>query len=40
MREFIGVFSAFIDVQIALVAKFYGVIYAMKEVQKMDLTNV
>jgi len=28
MREFIGAFSVFIDVQTALVAEFYGVIYA------------
>jgi len=40
MREFIGAFSAFLEVQIVLVAKFYGVIHAMEEAQKMRLTNV
>ena len=40
MREFIGVFSAFLDVQTALVAEFYGVIYALEEAQKLGLTNV
>jgi len=29
MREFIGVFSAFLDVQTALIAEFYGVIYML-----------
>jgi len=40
MREFIRAFSAFLDIQTALVAKFYGVIHALKEAQKMELTNV
>ena len=40
MGEFIGPFSAFLDVQTALVAKFYGVIYALEEAQKLGLTNV
>jgi len=40
MGEFIGVFSAFLDVQIALVAEFYGVIYTLEEAQKFGLTNV
>ena len=40
MGEFIGVFSAFLDVQTALIAEFYGVIHAMKEAQKMGLINV
>jgi len=40
MEEFIGVFSTFIKVHIAMVIKFYGVIYAMEEAQKMRLTNV
>jgi len=40
MREFIGVFSAFLEVHTTMVAKFYGVINAMKETQKMGLTNV
>ena len=40
MREFIGVFSAFLEVQTGLVAEFYGVIHAMEEAQKMGLTNV
>jgi len=29
-----------LDVQIALVAEFYEVIYALKEAQKLGLTNV
>jgi len=40
MEEFIGVFFAFLDVQTALVAKFYGVIYALEKAQKLGLTNV
>jgi len=40
MGVFIGVFSAFLDVQTILVAKFYGVIYALEEAQKLGLTNV
>jgi len=40
MEEFIGVFSAFLEVQTAIVAKFYEVIHAMKEVKKIGLTNV
>jgi len=40
MREFIGVFFAFIKVQTVMVVEFYGVIHAMEEVQKMKLTNV
>ena len=40
MREFIGAFSAFLDVQTALVAEFYGVIYPLEETQKLRLTNV
>jgi len=40
MREFIRAFSAFLEVQTALVAEFYEVIHAMKEAQKMGLTNV
>jgi len=36
----IGAFSAFLDVQTALVAEFYGVIYALEEAQKLGLTNV
>jgi len=40
MGEFIGGFSAFLDVYTALVAEFYGVIYALEEVQKMGFTNV
>ena len=40
MREFIGAFLAFLEVQSALVAEFYGVIDAMEEAQKMGLTNV
>jgi len=40
MREFIGTFSAFLEVQTALIVEFYGVIHAMEEAQKMRLTNV
>jgi len=40
MGEFIGVFSAFLEVQIVMVAGFYGVIHAMEEAQKMGLINV
>jgi len=40
MREFIGVFLAFLEIHTALVAEFYGVIHAMVETQKMRLTNV
>jgi len=40
MEEFIGAFSAFLEVQTALIAEFYGVIYAVEETQKMGLTNV
>jgi len=34
MRKFIGVFSAFLKVQNAMVAEFYGVIHAMEEAKK------
>jgi len=37
MREFIGVFSMFLEVQTVMVAEFYGVIHAMEEAQKMGL---
>jgi len=40
MGEFIGAFYVFLEVQTALVAEFYGVLHAMKEAQKMGLTNV
>jgi len=40
MGEFIGAFSAFLDVQTTLIAEFYGVIYALEEAQKLGLTNV
>ena len=40
MREFIGAFSTSLEIQFALVAKFYGVIHVMEEAQKMKLTNV
>ena len=40
IEEFIRVFSVFLDVQTALVAEFYRVIYALEEAQKLDLTNV
>ena len=40
MGEFIGGFSAFLDVQNALVAKFNGFIRAIEEAQKMGLTSL
>jgi len=40
MREFIGAFFAFLKVQTAMIAEFYGVIHATEEAQKMGLTNV
>jgi len=40
MGEFIGALSAFLDIQTALVAEFYKVIYALEEAQKLGLTNV
>jgi len=40
MEEFIGCFYAFLDVQTTLVVEFYGFIHAIKEAQKMDLTNI
>jgi len=40
MEEFIGGFSAFLDIQTALVAEFYGVIHATKEAKKMGLTSL
>jgi len=40
MRQFIGAFSAFLEVQTAIIAEFYGVIHVIEEVQKMGLTNV
>jgi len=40
MREFIGAFFAFIEVQTAMIVEFYGVIHAMEEAQKMGFTNV
>jgi len=40
MGKFIEAFSVFLEVQIALVAEFYGVIHTMKETQKIGFTNV
>jgi len=40
MGEFIGGLSAFLDIQTALLAEFYGVIYAMEEAQRMGPTSV
>ena len=40
MGEFIGVFSAFLEVQTTLVAVFSEVVHAIEEAQKMGLTNV
>ena len=39
MRKFIRAFSTFLDVQTALVAEFYEVIFALEEAQKLGLTN-
>ena len=38
--EFIDVLYVFLEVQTAMIAEFYGVIYAIEEAQKMGLTNV
>jgi len=40
MGKFIGVFSAFLEVQTIMLAKIYGVIHAIEKTQKMRLTNV
>jgi len=40
MGEFIGVFSAFLEVQTTMVVEFYEVIHAMEEAQKIGFTNV
>jgi len=40
MEKFIGDFSAFFDVQNALVAEFDRVIYAIEQTQKMSLTSL
>jgi len=40
MREFIGVFSVFLEVQTVMVADIYGVIHTMEEAQKMGITKV
>jgi len=40
VREFIGGFSTFLDVQTALVAEFYGVIHAIEEAQNMGFTHL
>jgi len=40
MREFIGGFSAFLDIQTVLIVEFYGVIHAIKQAQKMGLTSL
>jgi len=40
MREFIGGFSAFFDIQTALVIEFYGVIHVIKEAKKLGLTSL
>jgi len=37
MGEFIEAFFAFLEVQTALVAGFYGVIHAVKEAQKTGM---
>jgi len=38
--KFIGGFFTFLDVQTALVAEFYAVIYVMGEAKRMGLTNI
>jgi len=40
MKDFIGSFSTFLEVQTTIVAEFYEVIYVMEKAQKMGLTNV
>jgi len=35
MREFIGAFSAFLEVQTTMIVEFYGVIHVIDETQKM-----
>jgi len=40
MREFIGAFSVFLELQTTMLAEFYEVIHVMEEAQKMVLTNV
>ncbi|XP_068478968.1 uncharacterized protein [Phaseolus vulgaris] len=40
MREFIGDFSAFLDIQIASIVEFYGCIRAIEEAQEMGLTSL
>jgi len=40
MKEFIGVFFAFLEVQTTMVVEFYEVIHVMEEAQKMGFTNV
>jgi len=34
VKEFIGVFSAFLEVQTVMITKFYGVIHVVEETQK------
>jgi len=38
--EFIGAFSAFLEIHTVMAIEFYGVIHVMEETQKMRLTNV
>jgi len=40
MREFIGGFFALLDIHIALIVEFYGVIHAIEETKKMRLTSL
>jgi len=37
MGEFIGAFSAFLEVHTTMVLEFYGVIHAMEEAQRWGL---
>ncbi|XP_068477198.1 uncharacterized protein [Phaseolus vulgaris] len=39
MGKFIGIFSALLEVEVAMVAEFYEVIHAVEEAQKMGRTN-
>ena len=40
MKDFIGGFSAFLDIHIALVVEFYEIIHVTKEGKKIGLTSL
>jgi len=40
MREFIGSFSAFLNVQTALIGEFYEVMHVIEQTQKMSLISL